>query len=295
MKRLLLYILGSAALVACSSDDDNTTATPAPVPFTLEVTENPMTEDGEPAATRGTTVNSTSFNEFTMSSYNTSTFSEYHFKKKDGVWSTDKDWPADEYYYPLAFYAHHNGGTLIRGTVDTNAYLSVTVEGEPTNQKDILAANTKVYEYSERGSTVSLTFDHICAAVDFNVLLSNTLAATHSTVMVTGLTLKNIYSHGNYWYNEETKWQNQSAKANYVLDNRSEISVTTTPTAINKGTLFLIPQTQAANGTEGPYMEVAYKSPTDNSAKVANIPFDINWSADYHYTINIKLGTSIIQ
>ena len=54
----------------------------------------------------------------------------------------------------------------------------------------------------------------------------------------------------------------------------------------------MIPQSRVANGTEGTYLEVNYEH---SGSKQATIPLTVNWEAGKQYTINIKLGTTLIK
>ena len=53
--------------------------------------------------------------------------------------------------------------------------------------------------------------------------------------------------------------------------------------------LFMIPQTQSANGAYGPYLEVKCKIGEDGTAKTLSLPFGIDWKAGYRYYIDIEL------
>ena len=84
-----------------------------------------------------------------------------------------------------------------------------------------------------------------------------------------------------------------TGSAYYTLTN-GNIEVSTESQALPSNYIFVIPQSCAANDTDGVYLEVKY-TVTDNTQKTANIPFAVNWAAGNKYTINISLGTKYIE
>jgi hypothetical protein len=56
----------------------------------------------------------------------------------------------------------------------------------------------------------------------------------------------------------------------------------------------MIPQERAANGTVGTYLEISY-TVLGQEGRTANIPLTVDWKKSTQYTINIKLGTTLIQ
>ena len=156
-------------------------------------------------------------------------------------------------------------------------------------QHDLLVAKNTV-SYNDHQGKVPLTFDHACAAVAFNVQITNTLKTKlGSTLTVNSIVLRNVSNTGNYYFGTST-WGDVSGSAYYTLTD-GDITVDNTPQALSSNYLFVIPQTRADNGTTGTYLEINY----DSNTKQATIPLAINWKAGQKYTINIKLGTTLIQ
>ena len=237
-----------------------------------------------PIATRGVITTSSTLSNFKMN-YQAN---PYVYDKTASGW-TVHNWPKevgndekiDFFAYTSGTFNYNNG----------NAYLSYSVEETPSNQHDLLVAEHKQIAYSDNAGHVSLTFDHACAAVQVYVQITNTLKTTLSSdLMVNSIVLKNVNNSGDYYYATKT-WSNQTGTAAYTLTN-SDITVTTTPEALSCGHLFMIPQSRAANGITGTYLEINY---TTSESKQAILPLNVDWEAGKQYTINIKLGTTTIQ
>ena len=163
-------------------------------------------------------------------------------------------------------------------------------------QHDLLVAKNTV-SYNDHQGKVPLTFDHACAALAFNVYITNTLKTKlGSTLTVNSIVLRNVSNTGNYYFGSST-WGDVKASddpntpPHYTLTN-GDITVDNTPQALSSNYLFVIPQTRAVNGTTGTYLEINY---TLSGSKQATIPLSVNWVAGTQHTINIKLGTTLIQ
>lgn len=260
----------------------------------VDVTESPMTT---PAANRraDAVTTTSSLSSFSMNCLDTY---KYDFTKKNDGWDTNNGntnnvWPSVANDQKIDFYAY------TRGTFNYNngnPYVSFAVEGNPADQHDLLVAEHQNISYSDAAGHVSLRFDHACAAVRFNVYLSNTLAYKLGGDQPGGLTvdsilLKNVNNQGDYYYNAHS-WSDVKGSAAYALSN-SAITVTTTPKQLSCGYLFMIPQKRPANNTDNFYLKVNYT--IGESTKTAEIPLSINWEAGVSYTIDIKLGTSTIE
>ena len=144
-----------------------------------------------------------------------------------------------------------------------------------------------------------LTFDHACAALAFNVQITNKLKTeklSNGTLTVNSIVLRNVSNSGKYYFGTST-WGDVKASddpktpPHYTLTN-GDITVDNTPQALSSNYLFVIPQTRAVNGTTGTYLEINY---TLSGSKQATIPLAVDWVAGSKYTIDIKLGTGLIQ
>ncbi|WP_081778353.1 fimbrillin family protein [Xylanibacter brevis] len=278
----LIFLLVVACLAGCSSDEE--TESEAPRMMIVDVTENPM--DAPTANSRAAAVTTTS----SLSSFSMNCLGayKYDFTKTNNVWNTN-EWPSGVNNEPIDFYAYTRGTFYYNDNDDP--CVSFTVESNPTYHHDLLVAEHQNISYSDAAGHVSLRFDHACAAVRFNVYLSNTLyAQLKGSLTVTGIQLKNVNNQGNYNYNTHS-WSGVSGSEAYALSN-SAINVTTTPQPLSCGYLFMIPQTHLANGTDNVHLEVNYNN---GESKTAVIPLNINWEAGVSYTIDIKLGTSNIK
>ena len=216
-------------------------------------------------------------------------------------WILNRDtWP-DEVSdkTPVPFYAH-DGGNFNNVT---DPYIRFTIAEDAPNQHDLLvASDTVAYAGTNDVGVVPLIFDHACAAVNFNVLMSNKLATDPAwggkTLTVNSIILRNVYWDGKYYFNNP-HWDivTGSGFAYYTLTN-GDITVTTVEQALPSNSLFIIPQNRTAsdslNTTTDMYLEVNY-TVTGNDPASVNIPLSVNWVQGRQYTINIKLGTTLIK
>lgn len=234
-KQIILPLLALACLAACSSDEEEVTpANDTPLPMTVEVTENAMTDENgarKQAATRGTEITGETLSAFSMNYQE----NKYDFSKEGTTW-TQHTWPnVDE---KIDFYAY-NDGTFIYNS--GNPYVSFTVDNTPASQKDLLVATHKQISYNETKGVVTLAFDHACAAVKFTIC--KTAGVGDKAVVIKSVELSGVKNSGYYYYNndESSKWQEASGTATYTLTN-SDITLTTEPVDLPCGYLFLIPQ-----------------------------------------------------
>lgn len=289
MKKIgFLSLLAACAFAACS-DSDSPEEQPAKRLLTVEVSENPLTDEATGAPALGITrsENYTTTESLDAFSMNYTGSYKYDLTKSGSTWTTN-DWPVDN-NVKIDFYAY-TGGTFIYSAADP--YVSFEVDKTVSSQHDLLVAVHKDIAYNDAGGKVSLSFDQACAVVQFNVQLTNMLRAElGSNLSVNSIVLQNVIYQGQYHYNSTPSWTLGENQTNFELAN-SSITVGTELQRLPCNYLFMIPQSRAANGTTGTYLEVNY---TTSAAKTAIIPLTINWKAGYLYTINIRLGTTLIE
>lgn len=274
---------------SCSSDDSMTPIDEVKTPqrpISVEVSEAPFGNTTEARQlTRAAITDLTSFNAFTMTANNGDVFK---VKKENGKWEVDSSWPAgvgDN--TSVNFYAYSNGTYYDNSGTP---YISFIMDENASAQHDLLVA-TNTVSFNDHQGKVPLKFDHACAALAFNVQITNTLKTKlGSTLTVNSIVLRNVSNTGKYYFGTST-WGDVSGSAYYTLTN-GDITVDNTPQALSSNYLFVIPQTRAVNGTTGTYLEINY---TLSGSKQATIPLSVNWEAGKQYTINIKLGTTLIQ
>jgi hypothetical protein len=212
-------------------------------------------------------------------------------EKKNGSWVVGGFWPAVDDNTPVTFYAYSNG------TYNDNSgtpYISFIMDENASAQHDLLVA-TKMVSFNDHQGKVPLTFDHACAALAFNVQITNTLKTnklSNGTLTVNSIVLRNVSNSGNHYFGTST-WGDVSGSAYYTLTS-GNITVDTKAQALSSNYLFVIPQSSEANGTTGTYLDVTYtfSGQTETSA---TIPLSVNWEAGTQHTINIKLGTTLIK
>ena len=273
---------------SCSSDDSMTPIDEVKTPqrpISVEVSEAPFGNTTEARQlTRAAITDLTSFSAFTMMTANKDKLS---VEKKNGKWEVDGSWPVND-NTPVTFYAYSNGDYYDNSGTP---YISFSMDEYASAQHDLLVAKNTV-SYNDHQGKVPLTFDHACAAVAFNVQITNTLKTNlGSKLTVNSIVLRNVSNTGNYYFGTST-WGDVSGSAYYTLT--SGITVDTEAQALSSNYLFVIPQSSEANGTTGTYLDVTYTFSGQKETS-ATIPLSVNWEAGKQYTINIKLGTTLIQ
>ena len=290
-------LLIAATLAACSSDDDtepqNPATTPAVAqpelrPMYVDVTENPLTDEAE--ARQETTTRAAITTTSTLSAFSMNYMgNKYDFLKTNDEWNKN-DWPGDVGNERIDFYAytcdykkfHYNNG---------NPYLSYTSEELANAQHDLLVATHKNISYKDAGGHVSLHFQHACAAVNFRIGQSDKLSKTSPTF--TSIALDGVNNQGEYHYDATSAWQEVKGSATYTLEESTGITIPVSTKGTNEGArplecgyLFLIPQNKEVN--------IKVKYTLSGDSKTANIPLTVNWEAGKKYTVDIRLGTSIL-
>lgn len=282
-KYFFLWAVAALTLSSCSDDDEPTAER---YPLTIAVSENPLLDEaGNPVTTtRGTVITTGTLASF-YANYQDTKYTAT--KSSEGTWSTSPSyWPTTDYEAKIDFYAYSAGTFYNEGS----PYVSFTVETFVSSQKDLLVAHRNV-SYNKTSGKVWLTFDHACAAVDFQVQITNALYSklNNSDLTVNSISLQGIANIGQYYYS--TGWTTPTGSANYSLNNSAK-TVTTTPQATNNGTLFMIPQTLGDNAK----LVVNYKKSSDVDAKTAEISLKgRTWEAGKQYIVTIKLGTGLIK
>ena len=220
----------------------------------------------------------------------------YNYIKEGGTWSTG-EWPTsvandqkiDFYADTYTYYDTHKDSYNYN---NGNPYIHFTVDGTVSNQHDLLVSECKQVSFAETQGNVRFLFTHACAVPHFTVQLTDAISTQYGdNLTVKSIVLKNVKNEGYYYYATKS-WSDLSGSADYSLTN-GPINVTTAKQTLSSGYLFMIPQTCAANGTEGIHLEITYTK--GNVDKYATIPLDINWQAGKSYPINILLGTAVIE
>jgi hypothetical protein len=282
MKKIFFFTFLTAAFLASCSSDDQDEPKQEPRLITVEVTENPLLDaNGTPKQLPTRTAAATTSESLSAFSMNYEG-NKFSFEKKTGgSWNTNEyTWPVSGNDTKIDFYAYNDGDFLWNSG---NPYLSFTMDASAFNQTDLLVATHKAISFNDAKGKVSLDFDHACAAVKFNI--SKTAGVVEKSVTVTSVVLSGVKNQGNYYYNEETKWQSLSGSASYTLTD-SNITLTTDKRALPCGYLFLIPQSK-----EGMTLTVKYTVNGDASEYTFNLSG--TWEAGTEYIVNISLGTSI--
>lgn len=301
--KLIFVLLTSLALGACSNSDDDelTSQQPKFYPMTIEVTENPMVQDGEGGGTtRAAITTNSSLDKFYMSYVYGSEASSDPItatKGSEGKWSSTGSWPytSDE----VTWYAYTDD--TFNQTEDANKlpYINFTVEEAAASQHDLLVA-TASGTYSGTGVKLSFTFDHACSALRFYVKKSTNI--NDKTLTVSSIVLKNVIKDGKYYYGTQS-WTLGTTSTDYTLLSSSQTLASDSYVLLNGSEddsyLFLIPQTLTAWNPSGAlsntYLEVTCTiTNTSTSTQVysgtAYIPFNATFKKGTKYNVKINIG-----
>ena len=276
------------ALAACGDNDDavTTPVEPAPTPrlLTVEVSENPMQDNEASAREMKRTAAATttaSLSSFTMN-YTDAWYN--NFTKTGGTWST-ADWPYGvNENTKIDFYAYNAGSFQWNSGTP---YVSFMMDEDAFSQKDLLVATHKQISYNDAKGKVSLTFDHACAAVQFQICQTKTVTEQKHSFTINSVVLKNVHKDGDYNY--DSGWTLGSNLTDLTLTN-STITLTTAYQLLPCQWLFLIPQSQ-----DGIQLEIKYT--VDQGAektKILNVGTD-SWEQGKQYTVNIRVGSSFLS
>jgi len=309
--KLMIALLAGLTLGACSNDNDELTPQPKQeplFPITIEVTETPMTQDGEEGsdATRSdiTTGSSASFTSFYMDYvYGASNDTGHKTSTRNGdTWTTDGTWPTDAISTDdeVNWYAH-TGGTFNEN--GGSPYLNFTVDENVATQHDLLVGTTSG-TYSGTGGKLSFEFNHVCSALRFLIKKSTNLNGYK--LDVSEVVLCNILNHAKYYY--ATGWSDfYETRSVYTLFSGSQQNLGSGSWIEMDGGsgdyLFLIPQTLTAwnhttaiaSVTEQTYLKVNCTiTNTSTSTQVhsgyAYIPFGYTLVGNKKYNVKINIG-----
>ena len=292
-------------MTACSSDDDNATPQKQERRISVEVSERPIhSEDAKtraPISTIETLM--TSADGFMMDGIYESVSQCYAIKYESNSWKIiPNSWLNDDIVLnntEVNFYAYTAGEFSKAG----EPHITFSIPENASTQHDLLVAtNTASYNNEDgKPGRVSLTFDHACAAIAFNVRITEKVQTKYgiNSLTVNKIYLRNVFNSRKYnfnigWGDQFLKDDNGKETQSYYTLVNSDISVTTTAQDLSCNYIFVIPQSRPADGTDGMYLDVEYTFAGQTQTH-AFIPMTVNWEAGTAYTININLGTSNIK
>lgn len=296
MKKLL-FLLSAIAFVACGDKDDDPIVptdqqVPAPRILKVEIGERPMVvQDSASQNSRSNRTAAATTTE-TLSSFTLNYMADYHptIRKNGGVWEsvtwpTQGDEKIDFYANTHGTFHYNNGAPYVSFTMDTDAF----------QQKDFLVATHPKISYSYGQGTVPLTFEHVCAAVQFQICQTKKVTEKGNSFTINSIVLKNVCKTGYYHYSGE--WglgstensPNGSDYTDLTLDN-GDINLTTDYQLLPCEWLFLIPQPQS-----GIQLEIKYTvNGGEEKTKLLNIGFE-SWEKGIQYTFSIRVGSSFLN
>lgn len=275
-------------LVSSCSSDDEEEQQEVKRPISVVVSENPMKEEESGSRiTRTdaptTTETLTSFKMMYQADAEIKT--EYTAEKTGSPanWGlTPSHWPTVGNTEKIDFYAY-NGGTFNYN--NGTPYVAFETEGSAFSQKDYLVATHKNISYNDKQGVVSLSFDHACAAVEFNICQTQKISS--HTIVVKSVVLKNVKKKGDYYY--ESGWSLGEETTNYTLiDGDITLEKNSTYKRLPCKWLFLIPQPKSDIK-----LDISYTIDGTADSREISIGTD-SWEAGNQYTINIKVGSSFL-
>ncbi len=320
-----------ACLQACSTDEDGGVAEEPAVQnhaIKFSVKERPL--GGSPVQkgmrrSPETTLDNISVFSLSYVVDNSSGESKKVTKVVDGntyTWEGDAAWPANyvngtKADTKVAWYAHTVNGSHCEEqfAYEGRPFVYFTVEENAEETGDLLVAQTtksfNECKDSEGNAQLHLTFNHVCAAVQFYI--SKTASLADYKVEVKNVVLHNVARKGycylnNNNYEWEPDYEDDDSPMTYFTikafkDNTdSYLTVTDTPQVlgVEGDYLFLIPQTLTGWDKEGTpsdcYLEIDCKIAKDGNT-IHNGPAYISFSAtleqNYIHPFNIKIGTGL--
>lgn len=299
--KLCILWLIATGLAACSNDDEV-----APVqerPITVTVSEKPFTTPTSNAApvrsTRAAITTTETFSAFSIDYVYGSKTGKRTATKTAGTWTVNDSWPYTD--SKVNWYAHNSDDDDTFQLDDGKPCLSFTIEGNATQQKDLLVATLSA-SYDECGGNLNFTFDHACAAVRFYVKKAKNLS--DYTLTVSNVKLLGVVKTGDYHY-DTSEWTLRNATSNYTLYDGTAKTLNDTAYVALDATeapyLFLIPQTLTAwappSALANTYLELECTI-SKNGSNVFNgaangaayIPFAATLAAGTQYDVKINIG-----
>jgi hypothetical protein len=156
-------------MTACSSDDDNATPQKQERRISVEVSERPI--HSEEAKTRAPISTIETLIGFSMDGVYESVSQHYNITYTSGGWGINQDlWLNVQDEDIVNFYAYTAGEFSKAG----EPHITFSIPENASTQHDLLVAtNTASYNNEDgKPGRVSLTFDHACAAIAFNVRIT---------------------------------------------------------------------------------------------------------------------------
>lgn len=318
MKHTTLFYLVATAFVlvgatACSSGDDGdepanpTPTNPTERKLVIGASANPwLDENGNARETRGAVITTETLKDFKINFWLNSEKNTIYVKRVgddiNNSWipTPDDKWPRSAGDgTPVSFYAHTAGDCY----KDDSGNYYVAFRGEEASrfQHDLLLSKITDVTFNGTGGVIWFTFDHACAAVEFNIQITNKLKKEKNieSLTVNSVALKNIANTGDCYYSTGSgnQWKNvgsdpgdQQGYTDYTLTTGA-LTVTTTPQSLPCNTMFVIPQTLREDAGVKINYTLSGQAEKDTIISLAGT----EWEAGHLYPINIVLGTTLIQ
>lgn len=319
MKHTTFFYLVATAFVlvgatACSSGDDGdepanpTPTNPTERKLVIGVNANPwLDENGNARETRGAVITTETLKDFKINFWLHSEINTIDVKRvgdninNSWILTPDNKWPRSAGDgTPISFYAH-TAGTCNKDD-SGKYYVAFSSEEASRFQHDLLLSKITDVTYNGTGGVIWFTFDHACAAVEFNIQITKKLRNQLNTALtVNRVVLKNVAKRGDCYYstgsgNHIGEWKNvvvpqdDDESGYYTLTDAEAMQVDTDPVALPCKTMFVIPQTLGSDSK----IEIGYTLPSNVKKDTIISLAGTEWKAGHLYPINIVLGTKLI-
>lgn len=263
------------------------------LPLKVNVSENEMMDPTASAKAKSTQAKAPIITTATLTSFKmcedvNGADIKYELTKKSSGWEISRDrWPTTNPDQEVTFYAYNAG-------VFYNKYVQFEVDPSPWQQTDLLVASNTT-SYNANNGCVNLTFDHACAAVEFQISMTKTLSEIlgGTSLKVKWVELKNVKDTGKYFFGINS-WEQMGSSGNVYPLTNTDMEITTTPETMPCGYLFMIPQDFQGDSTAE--LVINYTVGSGGSTKTVSIPLkNFAWDTGKKHVMNIKLNTSMIE
>lgn len=296
----------------------------------LEVTENPLTmpNGAKVGKRRAPAIFTNTLDHFYINMmyfdgdfwWNTDR-SETYWITTAGFYENNEHWPLyadnDDEVTVFGYYSYYKYNVDYFELNEGNPYLMVATEESSNDQRDVLVAR-KVDTWNNCQGVVRLVFNHVCAALQFSLIKTSTLA--NYTVEVNEVKLHNVRKSGKYALLTDN-WFDVVGNSNFTLSafkdgvENAIVVDSEEETLLGKNEsdyLFLIPQTITgmakgtaianADNANAAYLEIKCKIfNRNNEYQVGSIneygsvylPFSATLTAGHIHPFTINMGTSL--
>ena len=205
-------------------------------------------------------------------------------EESDGIWAPVREYPWPGKAYEMVFYAvaPHGVVTTMARTTTARTSFTYTVQPDPADQPDLMAAYTATPVEGDHGAPANLEFNHILSAI--KVVTGDDF----QTATVSSVKFKGIKSKGEYVYG--SGWTDITDPVTYEV--QPGTSVPSTPgSAIVDGASTLMLMPQQLSGAE---IEITLTDANSGVTRTLSTTLSGDWLAGCVYTYRVST-TQIVK